>query len=70
VRPSPVRPLVGIDAEALRQRIRDRLGDRMGSTGMAGIACEIGIGAPTLEGFLAGSKVYTATVKRIAAWLG
>jgi Protein of unknown function (DUF3102) len=56
------------DAE-LRQRLVDRLADRMGSTGMATVAAQIGVGASTLNTFLRGGKVYAKTRKAIEAYL-
>ena len=53
----------------LRRRLSDRLADHMGSTGMAGVARKIGIGARTLKAFLAGNPIYTKTRGRIEAYL-
>jgi hypothetical protein len=41
----------------------------MGSTGMAGLAREIDIGAQTLKGFLEGGAVYAKSLAKIEAYL-
>jgi DNA transposition AAA+ family ATPase len=41
----------------------------MGSTGMAGLAREIDIGAQTLKGFLEGGDVYAKSLAKIEAYL-
>jgi hypothetical protein len=51
------------DAEDLATR-------RMGSTGRAGLAREVGISAVTLKRFLEDSMAYGKTVERIATYLG
>ena len=49
----------GGDLQAIRQRLRDRLADQMGSTGVVAAAAAIGISYPTLKRFRDGGKVNT-----------
>jgi hypothetical protein len=53
----------------LRERLTLRLQDRMGSTGMASVAAEIGVAPQTLKCVLDGNPMQARTRAKVKAWL-